>query len=197
MASCLTPFSSVPPHPSLQISAAELQQVLAQHPNRLVVAHFSSGGCPYSAAFRPWLAQAAQRFPTALFLHITTDSTAATTCGACPAPAAETAVAAAAAGEGESLPASGMLAAVHIGSLPCTLLLHGGQVIERLELGGCSAASCSDIAAWQPADEAAGAARELHAALLGAAMRVRLLHADCAAADFAAAAGAAPAMVFA
>lgn len=170
-----------PPHPtpshppSQQIgSAAELQQCLEAHPGRLVVAHFSADGCPFGAAFAPWLAQAARRFPAALFLNV--------------ASAAEPAAPAAPAEQ--LLPAT----ALDVGPLPCMLLLQDGRVVQRLELIGSSLAGSLDASAdgsfdatdaaaaetWQPAVEAAAAARLLHAALLGALVRVRLLHADCA-----------------
>ena len=50
--------------------------------------------------------------------------------------------------------------------LPCTLLIRGGTVVDCVE--------------GSPAD-ANDTARRLHVALLGAAMRARLQHADCAA----------------
>ncbi|KAL4447961.1 hypothetical protein ABPG75_005180 [Micractinium tetrahymenae] len=127
-------------------SAAELQQTLAAHPGRLVVAHLSAKGCPFGAAFAPWLAEAARRFPAALFLHI-----------AAPAELAACAEQPAAAD------------ALDVRPLPCTLLLPDGQVLQRLELIGSSLAGSLDAdsldasfdaddaaaaPAWQPAVEA-------------------------------------------
>lgn len=156
----------------LQIaSAAELHRTLAAHAGRLVVAHVSAEGCPFGAAFAPWLAESARRFPAALFLHVAAEAH----------PAAE----------GDQPLAADT---VDLGTLPCTLLLQNGQLLQRLELVGSSLAGSLDAnadlgfddfdatvdEAWEPAVEAAAAARLLHAALLGTLVRVRLLHADCA-----------------
>ena len=121
-------YAEVPPpllFPALQVqSAAELQHLLACHQRRLIVAHFAAAGCPADGALAPRLRDAAAARPDALFLRMTVRP-------------------------GESL-----VRGLHLGTLPCTLLLRGHQMLARVEAGDGT-----------PAAAAAAAAAALDAAL--------------------------------
>ncbi|KAL4447733.1 hypothetical protein ABPG75_004952 [Micractinium tetrahymenae] len=95
-------------------SAAELQHLLASHKGRVLVVHLAAAGCPIGEAFLPCLYDACRRYRDALFMRLTLQ------------PAAE----AAAPAESQEL-----VEGLHIGRLPCLLLLRGDQLLARLEVG--------------------------------------------------------------
>ncbi|PSC73603.1 thioredoxin [Micractinium conductrix] len=138
------PVAAPPTRPAPRVlevcSASELRHLMTCHPNRLLVVHFAAGGCPLGEAFAPALTDACRRFPAALFLRI---------------------VVPAAAEESLSEENAALFQGLHLDALPCTLLLHGQQLLARLEAGIGGGAG-------QPGAAAAAAAHALNAAVAAA-----------------------------
>lgn len=122
-------------------SAAELRHLIACHPRRLLVAHFGAG-CALDAAVLRRLQAAAAAHPEALFLRLHMR----------PGDAEH---------EHELL-----LQGLHIGALPCTLLLRGRELLARVQAGGGGGASAAPEAAADQASRQLQAAIEAAAAVL-------------------------------
>jgi len=114
---------------------------------RLIVVNMAWQACPLADAFQTFFQDAAGQHPDAIFARLALSEAADE-----------------AAGE--------LLQALHVGTLPCTMLLWGKQLLSQLEVAAAYGAT--------PEAAAAGAASDLQAALLAAGVQTRLQHADMA-----------------